>query len=162
MLWKWCSQDKMSLLSPGWSNKFYSSQWQKVLLERNWWEIALGHWPYVLLWNSNSVCVQRWVCNFCIYTFAESGIESAMHIESLHKLWTNCVKKAKWFYRTCLLLELMRSWLTCPFVVDSTEGHSAQASEGSAVCPASDSQLDIQPTYCYCGGPEVGRMLEEN
>ena len=62
----------------------------------------------------------------------------------------------------------MGSWLTRPFVVDSSEGHSAQASEGlnsqtdirdTAVCQASDSQLDTPPTYCYCGGPEFGRML---
>ena len=95
-------------------------------------------------------------CDFCVCIFAESGGESAMHIECIHKnyeFWTNCVEKAKWFFRTCVLPELMGSWLTCPFVVDSSEGHSAQAPEGSAICQASNSQLD------YCGGPEFGRML---
>ena len=100
-----------------------------------------------------------------------SGGESAMHIERIHKnseFWNNCVEKANWFFRTCFLPELMGSWLTRPFVVDSSEGHSAQASEGlnsqtdirdTAVCQSSNSQLDTPPTYCYCGGPEFGRML---
>ena len=84
-------------------------------------------------------------CDFCVCTFTESGGESAMHIERIHKnyeFWTNCVEKAKWFFRKCLLPELMGSWLTHPFVVDSSEGHSAQAPEGSAICQASNSQLD--------------------
>ena len=100
-------------------------------------------------------------CDFCVCTFAEPGGESAMHIERIHKAVNSgqTVEKAKWLFRTCLLPEPMGSWLTHPFVVDSSEVHSAQAHEDSAVCQGSNSQLDTLPTYSYCGDPEFGRML---
>ena len=82
-------------------------------------------------------------CDFCVCTFADSGGESAMHIECIHKncqFWTNCVETAKTYFRTCLLPELMGSWFTRPLV--PSEGHSAKATDvtDTAVHQASDSQ----------------------
>lgn len=130
--------------------------------------LDMDHMYYYQIQTQLFVCDVEY-CDFCVCTFADSGGESAMHIDRIHKnheFWNNCVNKANWFFRTCLLPELMGSWLTRPFVVESSEGHTSQASEGlnsqnkiGDTCQASDSQFDTLPTYCYCGGPEFGRML---
>ena len=129
-------------------------------------QLDSDHMYYYQIQTQLFVCDVEY-CDFCVCTFADG--ESTVHIERIHKnhqFWTNCVEMAKCFFRTCLLPELMGSWFTRPLAVDCSEVHSAQATEHSqtdvvdtAVHQQSDTQLDSPPTYCYCRGPEFGRML---
>jgi len=50
-------------------------------------------------------------CDFCVATFADSGVESAMHVEHVYRnpsLW--CVEHASSFFRMSILPELMGSY----------------------------------------------------
>ena len=70
------------------------------------------------------VQTQLFVCDveyrdFCVCTFASDQDESTLHIERIYKdetFWDECLAKAKQFFMTCLLPELLGKWYTCPTV----------------------------------------------
>ena len=60
----------------------------------------------------------------------------------------------------CILPELMGSWFTRPLATEDLSEDSTQAVAASqSASEACDSQLDSQPVYCHCRGPESGGML---
>lgn len=99
------------------------------------------------------VQTQLFVCDahysdFCVCTFASEGDQENVHIERIyknHSFWNEeCVPKARLFFRTCLLPELLGNWYTRP-----TEFPNANL----------EAYVDTEPKYCYCRGPEEGSMI---
>ena len=89
--------------------------------------------------------------DFCVCTFASDTDKENIHIERIYKnndFWQECVSKAELFFRTCLLPELLGNWYTRP-----TEFISSSNSESTPVIS------NIEPMYCYCRGPEEGKMI---
>lgn len=181
-----CGRGALEIKCPychrGESIDFAASHDKKFCLKETDGKLQLDsdHMYYYQIQTQLFICDVEY-CDFCVCTFADTAGESAIHIERIHKnsqFWINCVETAKSFFRTCLLPELMGSWYTRPVAVDSSNGQSAQATEHSqtdvtdtAVHQQSNSQLDYSPlhdltnenqplpTYCYCRGPEFGKML---
>ena len=98
------------------------------------------------------VQTQLFVCDvqysdFCVCTFASESDQENLHIERINKnttFWNEtCVPKAKQFFRTCLLPELLGNWYARP-----TEFSSSDTLDSNS-----------EPKYCYCRGPEKGRMI---
>ena len=114
-------------------------------------------------------------CDFCVCTFSGDE-ESTIHIERIYrnnKFWKDhCVPKAKVFFKTCLLPELLGGWYIRPlmppteFDSNSTNletQHSTRALQDDSQCTSSSqSGGAVQPssqTFCYCNGPEIGEMI---
>lgn len=104
------------------------------------------------------VQTQMFVCDveysdFCMCTFASDIDKENTHIERIYKntnFWQDCVSKAEVFFRNCLLPELLGNWYTRP-----TEFSCSTNLESSHSTPMTSSE----PMYCYCRGPEKGRMI---
>ena len=69
------------------------------------------------------------------------------------------MKQSGAYFRMCILPELMGNWFTQPLASEGQTDESTQTAVTQSTSQASDSQLDSQPTYCYCHGPESGSML---
>ena len=101
---------------------------------------------------------QMFVCNveysdFCVCTFANDDDEGSVHIERIHKndrFWAECVLKAEYFFKTCLLPELLGNWYTRPNVSTTNTSRDEQSAIASTTDPL---------TFCYCKGPEAGTMI---
>ena len=63
--------------------------------------------------------------------------------------------KAKAFFTTYLLPELLGNWYTRPVVKSSNTSHSDENTSQSDVIDASGSHK----LYCYCNGPDEGSMI---
>lgn len=95
--------------------------------------------------------------------------DGGIHIERITKnlnFWKECVEKARHFFTTCLLPEILGNWYTRSLFKkqssncltdDTTPGPSA----GSEVGTAGDNTSATQEhqTFCYCHGPEEGDMV---
>ena len=114
-------------------------------------------------------------CDFCVCTFSGDE-ESTIHIERIYrnnKFWKDhCVPKAKAFFKTCLLPELLGGWYTRPLMpptefdsnsANSETQHSSRALQDDSQCTSSSqSGGAVQPpsqTFFYCNGPEIGEMI---
>ena len=109
-----------------------------------------GHAYYYQVQTQLFVCDVDF-CDFCVCTF---GDKSDIYIERIHKnqvFWDDCVKKAKNVFNACLLPELIGHWYTQPRIM----GNKSQHAELSATITTPTSN-DV---YCYCHGPEKGRMI---
>jgi len=103
-------------------------------------------------------------CDFCVATFADSDVESAMRVNRIHRspsLWSQCVEHASSFFRMCVLPELMGSWFT-HFLASVNLAEESIPSvnmpmASEVIQPSDDDQQDM--THCYCHGPESGSML---
>lgn len=93
--------------------------------------------------------------DFCVCTF--NGDETGIHTERILKdeqFWNDCVVKAQTFFKTCILPELLGKWYTRPSSDIQTDSPGP-----SGITVTSQPQLDHERKYCYCGGPEEGRMI---
>ena len=132
---------------------------------------------------------QLFVCDveyadFCVCTFLKDGNndydDGGIHIERITKnfdFWEKCVEKARNFFTTCLLPEILGSWYTRPtfkkhssnsLTDDTTPGTSGSRngsaggiSESGSDSAGDDKSSDVQEqqTFCYCHGPEEGDMI---
>ena len=106
-------------------------------------------------------------CDFCMCTFASDQDESTLHIERIYKdetFWDECLAKAKQFFMTCLLPELLGKWYTRPTVPqrDNSQCERAEQSSNSDQSNNMDQLQQIQQnqgTFCYCHGPDTGTMI---
>lgn len=108
-------------------------------------------------------------CDFCVCTF--NGDESGIHIVRIFKdeqLWNDCVIKAKAFFKTCILPELLGKWYTrpCSITIRTDQmGLSALTDQpGPSGIADSSGATDIsscqhEEKYCYCSGPDEGQMI---
>ena len=109
-------------------------------------------------------------CDFCVCTFPSEKTEPSSHIERIFRdddFWKECLVKAKNFFSSSFLRELLGKWYTRP-VVNSTntdhrdENSASQSSENTAmgdqstIATTSSSQEKL---YCYCRCPEDGLMI---
>ena len=105
-------------------------------------------------------------CDFCVATFADSGVESAMHVERVYRnpsLWSQCVEHASSFFRMCVLPELMGSWFTRPLASeDLTEERIPPDNTPmeSEVVQPSDIHLDDQPDTILLFLPTWARIWQ--
>ena len=93
-------------------------------------------------------------CDFCVCTFKDD--ETGVHTERIFKdvqFWNGCVIKAQTFFKTCLLPELLGKWYTrpCSDIIDTDPPGPSGVAENS--------DLQLEQKYCYCGGPDIGRMI---
>ena len=127
-------------------------------------------------------------CDFCVCTFPLEEEESSPHIERITRddeFWKDCLIKAKMFFTTCLLPELLGNWYTQPVVKSSNSDQNtttSQSNENAAnqsniitasanvitasanVITASANVITASASqhmelYCYCHGPEKGSMI---
>ena len=120
------------------------------------------------------VQTQLFVCDveyadFCVCTFLKDGNDyddGGIHIERICKdfdFWEKCVEKARNFFTTCLLPEILGNWYTRPsFKNDSTNSltDDTPGTSGSGNSSAGDDTSDSTvQTFCYCHGPEEGDMI---
>ena len=54
-------------------------------------------------------------CDFCVCTFVEDHEGDGLYIEHIYKdqrFWVECVTQAEYFFKTCLLPEIVGKWYT--------------------------------------------------
>ena len=91
-------------------------------------------------------------CDFCVCTFTSKEAPD-LHIQRIKKdqeFWDTCKSTAMEFFKTCILPELLGKWYS----------RADSSSTASQVETPSTSTGDEAPkSYCYCKGPEVGKMI---
>ena len=127
-------------------------------------------------------------CDFCVCTFPLEEEESSPHIKHItrdDKFWKDCLIKAKTFFTTCLLPELLGNWYTRPVVKSSNSDQNTTTSQSnknaanqSNIITASANVITASANvitasanvitasanqhmelYCYCRGPGKGSMM---
>ena len=123
-------------------------------------------------------------CDFCVFTCPEG--KTNIHVERIRKdeeFWEECAKKYEDFFTTYLLPEVLGHWYTRQIVstvdecqpsssqlvvddCDSTEPHplvsnidGSQPSSSQLVADDCDVESDVNEVYCYCKGPDEGKMI---
>ena len=92
-------------------------------------------------------------CDFCVCTFAQNA-EHGLHIERITKdvkFWSNCIEKAEYFFKNCLLPELVGKWYT-----HLKRSYATSFDVPGASSCSNDSSNEV---YCYCKGQEEGQMI---
>ena len=100
---------------------------------------------------------QMYVCDvtYCDFVVCMFGASFDIYIERVYQdkdLWEDCLKKAKNFFTSCLLPELLGHFYTRP-TIESSE-HVVQQQDSESECSTSDDRL-----YCYCHRPSKGLMI---
>ena len=98
-------------------------------------------------------------CDFCVATFADSGNRSGLHVEQIYKnstLWSQCVKQSSVFLVNVFFPSLWEAGLLglLPVKIKLMRAYKV-LSHNLLLKPV----IASLPTYCYCHGPESGRML---
>ena len=110
------------------------------------------------------VQTQMFICDvdyssFCVCTFAEDEMQG-LHIERITRqqtFWEENKRKAEYFFRSCLLPEILGNWFTRDNISTSGSIDSELPSSGE---PSSNNYISIEEqTFCYCHGPEEGLMI---
>ena len=73
-------------------------------------------------------------CDFCVCTFPLEEEESSPHIERITRddeFWKDCLIKAKTFFTTCLLPELLGNWYTRPVLKSSNSDQNTTTSQSN-------------------------------
>ena len=73
-------------------------------------------------------------CDFCVCTFPLEEEESSPHIERITRddeFRKDCLIKAKTFFTTCLLPELLGNWYTRPVVKSSNSDQNTTTSQSN-------------------------------
>ena len=73
-------------------------------------------------------------CDFCVCTFPLEEEESSPNIERITRddeFWKDCLIKAKTFFTTCLLPELLGNWYTRPVVKSSNSDQKTTTSQSN-------------------------------
>ena len=90
-----------------------------------------GHAYYYQVQTQMFICNVEY-CDFCVFTFPAEREDSLPHIERIFRdgdFLEMCLEKARCFFRTCLLPEILGHWYTRPLVKSSsTSGSSASQS----------------------------------
>ena len=99
-------------------------------------------------------------------TFASDQDESTLHIERIYKdktFWDECLAKAKHFFMTCLLPELLGKWYTRPTVpqCDSSQCEQSSSSDQSNNMGQLQQIQQNQGTFCYCHSPDTGTTVAD-
>jgi len=92
---------------------------------------------------------------FSVCTFAEDEMQG-LHIERITReqtFWEEIKSKAEYFFRTCLLPEILGNWFTRDNI--STSGGELPSSDE----PSGNTNSIEEQTFCYCRGSEEGLMI---
>jgi len=124
---------------------------------------------FCLIMNDNDGQTQMYTCDveycdFSVFTFPTEAEESIPHIERIFRdteFWEACLEKARCFFHTCLLPEILGHWYTRPLVKSSSTSDSNTTSEsvdGQSDDVAANSNQG-NDYFCYCRGPDEGSMI---
>ena len=89
-----------------------------------------GHAYYYQVQTQMFVCDVKY-SDFCVCTF---GTNADLHVERIYKdddFWEDCVSKAKLFFTTCLLPELLGNWYTRPRITSAASTNDQSQSTAS-------------------------------
>ena len=101
-------------------------------------------------------------CDFIVW------LNEDIHIERIYPdddFMANCIEKSEFFFRNAILPELIGKFYSRPPVIDSNTSLSGIESidHDSPQVVNEDNSLDSSnannQVYCYCKGPESGRMI---
>jgi len=120
-----------------------------------------GHAYYYQVQTQMFICDVDY-CDFSVFTFPTEVEEASPHIERIFKdadFWETCLEKARCFFRTCLLPEILGHWYTRPLVKSSSSSDSATTSQSVQLDDNAANSSQGSELFCYCRGPEEGSMI---
>ena len=114
-------------------------------------------------------CTGRAYCDFILWTCSDIHIERIYPDEAF---WSQCVSKANIFFVNAILPELIGKWLSRPsasstsslpsdastIMSDASSTNSDATAISSNAPTGSDACVEAE-RYCYCEGPESGKMI---
>lgn len=95
-------------------------------------------------------------CDFIVW------LKEDIHIERIcpnDDFMADCIGKAKNFFQTSILPELIGKFFSRPAIADSNVPTDESASSQSSTELVDDASSQDDQVYCYCKGPESGTMI---
>lgn len=95
-------------------------------------------------------CTKRMYCDFIVW------LSEDIHIERIYpdeEFMASCIEKAQYFFQNAVLPELIGKFYSRPDTV------STNLPSESSICESQQDTSTDEQVYCYCKGPESGKMI---